>query len=137
MENEITYLDRITQLLESTGLQVAAATNMEDALAQAERFAPDVLCQELDIPVNRGEWDREPSGGNESAGLRVLESVRTLLPEAKVVIPTTLYDRDDLRAWATLIRCASFEFCPKGEFDRRGFVGSTIIAFDHTSMPRA
>src|ERR1051326_1506490 len=115
VENEQQYLSRIESLLNSAGFNVRVATNEEDAIIEARIFQPEILSLDLHIPATRKELESEPTVGNAEGGLRVLRFIREELPQIRVVIPTTLFDQDELREIAAQLDVAATDFVAKGD----------------------
>jgi CheY-like chemotaxis protein len=114
VENEKRYLTRIESLLEDAGFLVCVATNEEDAILEARGFQPDIVSLDLHIPATRKLFEDQADAGSAHGGLRVLESIREDLPNVRVVIPTTLFDLDELRERAAELRVPVSDFVPKG-----------------------
>jgi len=115
IENDQRYRERICSLLDTSGFQVRVATNAEDAVAEALGLhRPDILCLDLHIPTNPEEFERDANSGDAANGLRALAHIRQGLPDIRVVIPTTHYDRDDLREWAAGLGVPVSNIVPKG-----------------------
>jgi CheY-like chemotaxis protein len=115
VENEQQYLSRIELLLKSAGFNVRVATNEEDAIIEARIFQPEILSLDLHIPATRKEFESEPTVGSAEGGLRVLRFIREDLPHIRVVIPTTLFDQDELREIAAELDVSATDFVSKGE----------------------
>jgi two-component system NtrC family response regulator len=65
--------------LETDDHTIAAATNETEALAEARRHPPCVVTLDLGLP---------PDPGGSSAGFRVLDQLRSLLPGCKIIVIT-------------------------------------------------
>ena len=115
VENEQQYFSRIESLLKSAGFNVRVATNEEDAIIEARIFQPEILSLDLHIPATRKEFESEPPAGSAEGGLRVLRFIREDLPHIRVMIPTTLFDQDELREIAAELNVSVTDFVSKGE----------------------
>jgi len=115
VENEGAYLERIRSLLEKWDFRVRVATNLEDAVSEAlGMHRPDIVCLDLHIPATPEEFAADPTSGQATNGLRVLERIRLQLPGLKVLIPTAHHNRDDLREWVARIGVPVSNMVPKG-----------------------
>jgi len=115
VENEELYFNRIASLLNNAGFDTRVATNEQDAVSESLAFQPEILSLDLHIPTTRKEFESNPNSGTANAGLRVLKSVLKESPNIKVMIPTTLFDQDDLRQAAAELKVPATNFVPKGE----------------------
>jgi DNA-binding response OmpR family regulator len=115
VENEPSYLERIRSLLSAAGFEVRVATNEEDAVAVARTYMPDILCLDLHIPATRSEYEENPRSGDAGGGFRAFEKIREGLPAIHAVVPTTLFNRDDLRETAARLGIPVANIVPKGE----------------------
>lgn len=114
VENEQHHLEYIARLLRSAGFSVQTATNVEDAVLTAEQYRPDVLSLDLHIPYTREQYLEDSLAGDAAAGIVALESIRQRLPNIRVLVPTTNYDRDDLLKQAANLDVPSSCFVRKG-----------------------
>lgn len=115
VENEPSYSERIRSLLLTASFEVRVATNEADAAALALAYRPDILCLDLHIPATRSEYEEHPYSGDAGGGLRLFDKIREELPDLHVVVPTTLFDRDDLRETASRLGIPVANIVPKGE----------------------
>jgi CheY-like chemotaxis protein len=115
VENDEYYLQRMRELLETGGFRVSTATNAEDAVAiVSESHRVDLISLDLHIPLTRREYDDNPASGTADGGLRALQVIKRKMPDVKVLVPTTLSDRDDLREMAAQLGVPVTNFVPKG-----------------------
>ena len=121
VEDDRACLGRLSEILEAAGFEVRTATNLDDALQEAQGIEPpDILSLDLQIPARRPATDdRDPtpaSSTDEANGLRVLEAMRRAHPNHpfQVVLPTTHYNRSDLGAWAARLGVPASNIVPKG-----------------------
>lgn len=115
VENEPSYLERIKYLLETAGFDVLVATNEQDAISIASVYRPQIVSLDLHIPVNRTEYERDSQSGDREAGLRTLAVLRDMLPDVRVVIPTTLFNLDEARETAARLNVPVTNIVPKGQ----------------------
>lgn len=114
IENEQHHREYIFRLLSQAGFSVETATNVEDAVKTAEQFRPDIISLDLHMPRTREQFEENPHGGDVTAGIIALEEIRQRLPNIRVLVPTTNYDRDDLLKQAAKLDVPSTSFVRKG-----------------------
>jgi len=115
VENETGFRNRIAELFKTAGYTVLTATNAEDAVAEATGIdRPDIISLDLHIPLTRLDYEKNPDDGATDGGLQALGLIREKAPDVKVLVPTTLYDRDDLREMAASLDVPVTNFVPKG-----------------------
>jgi CheY-like chemotaxis protein len=114
IENEQNHREYIFRLLSQAAFSVETATNVEDAVKTAEEFRPDIISLDLHMPRTREQFEEDPHGGDDTAGITALEEIRQRLPNIRVLVPTTNYDRDDLLRQAAKLDVPSTSFVRKG-----------------------
>jgi two-component system NtrC family response regulator len=81
--------------------ETIVANDSQSAIAQVRRFEPPVITMDLGLP---------PQPDDPSEGLKLLQEVHSLLPNAKVIVLTGQNDRDNaLKA----INLGAYDFCTK------------------------
>lgn len=76
VENKQSTRERILTLLEGARFQVQTATCLEEAVAKARLYRPDLLCLDLHLPATQEEFQQDPDGGEVENGLRALARIR-------------------------------------------------------------
>lgn len=113
VEDNPEYLRQIETLLGKLGYETGSATNVEDALATAERFSPDILCLEMDLPVSRADNGREPPGCAEGAGLTALEQIQAFLHDVRAAFLTNTHNANRLIGKAVQLGVTPLDFVDK------------------------
>jgi two-component system NtrC family response regulator len=81
--------------------ETVVATDRDTALAQLRRFDPPVVTMDLGLP---------PSPDDPSEGLKLIEDIHGLAPDAKVIVLTGQNDRENA---LKSIALGAYDFCPK------------------------
>jgi CheY-like chemotaxis protein len=98
-ENDVkNWQEPIRNLLTGFGYVVRTACSERQAVELARSFSPDLLCLDMHMPPDPAAFEADPFSGDAEAGLRVLTSVKTFLPDVRAVIMTDLVNDDSLRA---------------------------------------
>jgi DNA-binding response OmpR family regulator len=98
--------------LREAGYEVETAADVASAIAAAKTISPTVLCVDMHLPASLPAVSEDAGEANQPAnhiqiaddaegGLRVIEQVRALDAEARVVVLTDLAQHDRLRVQAT------------------------------------
>jgi CheY-like chemotaxis protein len=129
VENESSYLERIKYLLQTAGFDVLVATNEQDAISMARVYRPQIVSLDLHIPINRTEYERDSQSGDREAGLRTLAGLREIMPDVRVVIPTTLFNCDEARETAARLNVSVANIVPKGQsFEGADWEGHFLLS---------
>lgn len=99
----------VAELLRRYGYEVAVAATVQEAVAVAQEFQPQLLCLDLCLP------DVPGSALDPQAGLRILRQVKAHLPDVRAVLLTSLADDDFLRGEAGQNGISPEDVLPKGE----------------------
>jgi CheY-like chemotaxis protein len=114
VENDVEgWLNPISRLLYRFGYEVEGASSVEEAIARAHAFRPDVLCLDMHLPEDGASFQKDPTLGIAEGGLRVLQSVAAFLPHIRTIVFTDLADRDEIRVRAAELGVRVTDFVPK------------------------
>jgi CheY-like chemotaxis protein len=153
VEDDDQHREVIRRTLADNGHEVVQATNRDDAIRLAifahKTGAPfDVLSLDLHIPADSEAYSFDPFSGEKSNGVDVLRRIVEEGIEAKVVVPTTLSNDDELRQYLVDLGVRVSDFVPKGgpdwevalvrsieRFGRERIEGAVLPQSDDRSLP--
>lgn len=104
VENDRAWAEQIEATLRSGWYAVGQAATVLDAVRQAEKFRPHILCLDLHLPFDDEElkkWEEGESGGDRTGGVKVLQEVQAFNPLIKAVVLSSFVNDDEIRVQAT------------------------------------
>jgi CheY-like chemotaxis protein len=119
VEDDDNHRETIRRTLADNGHEVVQATNKDDAIrlaisADRRGVAFDVVSLDLHIPADSEAYSFDPFSGEKSNGVDVLRRIVEEGIDAKVVVPTTLSNDDELRQPLVELGVRVSDFVPKG-----------------------
>lgn len=101
VEDNEAWRNAIAEPLREAGYEVETAADVAAALATAQQTSPTVVCVDMQLPASAEAASEDvDTAGDEEGGLRVIERVRDMDAEARIVVLTDLAQQDRLRVEA-------------------------------------